>query len=136
MKILFCSDIHGDLESLEKVLQRADAENAEKIVMCCFATQFARNLTAKLIKKFLVLFSKRTRGPFCQHRIQLFFQGNQIGFEDGGMPGVLDTKSGADVLRHPFRVFGREPDVRVFFMMVGFMVIFLVTVVVRMTAFE
>jgi putative phosphoesterase len=33
MKILFCSDIHGDLESLEKVLQRADAENAEKIVM-------------------------------------------------------------------------------------------------------
>ncbi len=33
MKILICSDIHGDLDSIEKVLLAADKENAERIVI-------------------------------------------------------------------------------------------------------
>ncbi len=33
MKLLICSDIHGDLDSIEKVLAAADAEKADKIVI-------------------------------------------------------------------------------------------------------
>ena len=33
MKILFCSDIHGDLNSLTKLLDRANAERVDKIVI-------------------------------------------------------------------------------------------------------